>query len=421
MTLIRLQSHARRRLRPSGWSSAVFAAMMLAAVVVPAPHAAGSTPENLPAGIALVGPTGVGTEADPITYELGVSCKDLVDAGGAVTIQLGQAEEGKSYRFVTEFAEPLANRNCYVARSSTGLSGALNFTYQDDGTLSGGDLMFDLNRPVVFDVVLPFTQSSVSVFILFNTLPDTQQALVANFVLNGPSNSTNSGDGNDGNGGGGQDGSDTTGAEIESAVATAVAQSTAAGIAGTSAGLLVRGSEVVPVSSTIASGVGPRGGVVLAADGLTVSVASAVGARPGSGVVVPEGGSIECSLCGGFVPGSVVEAWVNSDPRLTAAVRIPADAKDGDCHSLVVPTGAPLDGGGPIEAGAHTLQLRMETQDGFAVLSTGITIGSVTPTGVPAGEGSLLLTGVVGGLLALLAAVALGRRSAASRRQVVSG
>jgi hypothetical protein len=200
-------------------------------------------------------------------------------------------------------------------------------------------------------------------------------------------------------------------------VATAVAQANAAGIAGTSGGLLIRGGEVVPVSSSIASGVGPRGGVVLAAEGLTVSVASAVGARPGAGVVVPEGGALECSLCGAFVPGSVVEAWINSDPRLAAAVAIPADAEDGDCHQLAIPTGAPLDGGDPIEAGAHTLQLQMYTQDGFAVLSTGITIGSVTPAGVPAGDGSPW-TGAAGMLLALLGVA--GFALIAWRREVVT-
>jgi len=85
----------------------------------------------------------------------------------------------------------------------------------------------------------------------------------------------------------------------------------------------------------------------------------------------------------------VVEAWVNSDPRLSAAVRIPDDAQDGDCHQLAVPTGAPLDGGGPIEEGAHTLQLRMYTDAEFLVLSTGITVSSSPPVPlqVPTGGG----------------------------------
>jgi hypothetical protein len=203
---------------------------------------------------------------------------------------------------------------------------------------------------------------------------------------------------------------------IAEVVATAVEQSAAAGVEGTSSAVLVRDREVLPLTSSLSSDVGPRGGVVLEAEGLTVTVASAVGARADSGVIVPAGGEMECVLCGAFAAGTVVEAWVNSDPRLSAAVRIPDDAQDGDCHQLAVPTGAPLDGGGPIEEGAHTLQLRMYTDSGFTVLSTGITIGSVSPTRIPAGEGSVPRGGM---LVLLLGAAGLGL--AAVRRQVVTG
>jgi hypothetical protein len=212
-----------------------------------------------------------------------------------------------------------------------------------------------------------------------------------------------------------QESSDPTAA----AVATAVEQAAAAGVEGTSSAMLVRGGAVVPVTSSLSSGAGPRGGVVLETEGLKVTVASVVGAGTGSGVVVPSGGEMECVLCGTFVPGSVVEAWVNSDPRLTAAVRIPADAEDGDCHLLAIPTGTPLDGGGAIEAGAHTLQLRMYTDSGFEVLSTGITVGGVAPTSIPAGEGSAPLSGPLRAMLVLLLG-AVGLGIAAMRRQVVS-
>jgi hypothetical protein len=198
---------------------------------------------------------------------------------------------------------------------------------------------------------------------------------------------------------------------IAGVVATAVEQSAAAGVEGTSSALLVRDREVLPLTSSLSSDAGPRGGVVLEAEGLTVTVASAVGARADSGVIVPAGGEVQCVLCGDFVPGSVVEAWVNSDPRLSAAVRIPDDAQDGDCHQLAVPTGSPLDGGGAIEEGAHTLQLRMYTDSGFTVLSTGITIGALVPAGVPTGGGPRPLPDMlVGGLLValLIALMALG-------------
>jgi hypothetical protein len=205
-----------------------------------------------------------------------------------------------------------------------------------------------------------------------------------------------------------------------SAVATAVAQSAAAGVEGTSSAVMVRDGQIVPVTSTLSSDAGPRGGVVLETEGLKVTVASPVGARAGSGVVVPSGGEMECALCGAFAPGSVVEAWINSDPRLTAAVLIPEDAEDGDCHLLAIPTGAPLDGGGAIEEGAHTLQLRMYTDSGFAVLSTGITVGSVSPSRIPAGEGAAPLSGPLGaGLILLVGAGGLGL--VAARREAVRG
>ena len=61
----------------------------------------------------------------------------------------------------------------------------------------------------------------------------------------------------------------------------------------------------------------------------------------------------------------------------------------------------------------------MYTDSGFAVLSTGITIGSVSPASVPAGDGSVPIRGPLGGMLVLLIGAA-GLGLAAARRQVVS-
>lgn len=200
------------------------------------------------------------------------------------------------------------------------------------------------------------------------------------------------------------------------AVATAREQASAAGVAGSSQGVLVRKGAVVPVTSRVSPSVGPRGGVVLEAAGLRVAVASSAGARADSGVVVPSGGNVELTISGRLVPGAVVEVWVNSDPRLVAAARVPTDYEDGDSLTFLVPTGAPLDGGEAVEQGEHTLQLLMYTADGFEVLSTGLTVGGVVPTGIPAGDGPVRLDGV---LLALLGAAGLA--GFAVRRAVVSG
>jgi hypothetical protein len=203
---------------------------------------------------------------------------------------------------------------------------------------------------------------------------------------------------------------------MASSVAVAVAQSAAAGVEGTSSAVLVRNDEVVPVSSRVSPSVGRRGGVVLEAEGLRAAVASSSGARAGSGVIVPLSGDLEVSIVGGLVPGAVVEVWVNSTPRLVAAARVPGDYAEGDTLTFMVPLGAPLDGGEPIEGGAHTLQVRMYTDAGFEVLSTGITVGGVVPTRVPAGEGPVRSGGVLFVLFGAAGLVGL-----AVRRTVVSG
>jgi hypothetical protein len=201
-----------------------------------------------------------------------------------------------------------------------------------------------------------------------------------------------------------------------STVAMAVEQSAAAGVEGTSSAVLVRNGEVVPVTSRLSSGVGPRGGVVLEADGLRAAVASSSGARAGSGVIVSPSGGLEVSIVSGLVPGAVVEVWVNSSPRLVAAARVPDDHAEGDTLRIAVPLGAPLDGGAPIEGGAHTLQVRMYTDAGFEVLATGITVGGVVPTRVPAGEGPVRPAGLLFVLLGAAGFIGL-----AVRRTVVSG
>ena len=152
-------------------------------------------------------------------------------------------------------------------------------------------------------------------------------------------------------------------------------------------GVLVRGGDLVPVSAVLSSGVGPRGGVRIEADALSVSVATAGGATPQDGLLVASSGEIECNICAPLLPGTTVEAWVNSEPRLAAAVLVGDDHAEGDCVVLTIPVGAPLDGAGPIPPGSHTLQLLMDSADGPQVLATGLTVGTPVPSAVPAGEG----------------------------------
>lgn len=192
----------------------------------------------------------------------------------------------------------------------------------------------------------------------------------------------------------------------------AVAVEQAAGLTGT-AGLLIRGGAVVPLASTIAPSVGPRGGLVLEdEDGtLKVTITTAAGVSPSTGVVVPVDGEIVCEICMRLAAGSVIEGWVLSTPRLAGAVLV-EDGEEGTCPLLRIPVGAPLDGAGAIEPGVHTLQLRMYTENGYEVLAVPITIGGPVPTSVPSGEGPgapvsvlLVLAGLAG-----LAAVTAGRQ-----------
>lgn len=191
---------------------------------------------------------------------------------------------------------------------------------------------------------------------------------------------------------------------IADLIALAIEQ--ASGSSGSS-GVLVRRGMPVPLISTLASsGLGPRGDVVLtdAEETIAVTISSTRGVTARDGVIVPADGEIVCEVCALLAAGTTIEAWIYSEPRLAAAVRVPLDY-DPDtfvCPLLRIPVGAPLDGGGTIPPGVHTLQLRMHTEDGFQVLSTGITIGGPTPTSVPTGEGPkpatvlLLLAGMLG-------------------------
>jgi hypothetical protein len=207
----------------------------------------------------------------------------------------------------------------------------------------------------------------------------------------------------------------------EATSAVVAEQVAAGGIEGSLASVRVRGSEVVPSATarwlaanqgrlnTIQAigGLSVVGGTSVVSDGLEVQVGSSIGARADRGVVVPSGGTLGASVTGALVPGSVVEVWINSQPRLVAAARVP---EDGGTVAFAIPTGAPLDGGGAIEDGAHTLELRMYTEDGFEVVATGITIGQVVPTRIPAGEGPVPSGAVLLALLAAAGVVVAGRR-----------
>jgi len=148
------------------------------------------------------------------------------------------------------------------------------------------------------------------------------------------------------------------------------------------------------------------------ADGIRVTFTGGAGTSVANGLVANPAGEITCEVCLDLATGNVVEVWMFSTPRLVAAHRIDAEP----CQQFSIPVVAPLDGGGPVSAGAHTLQLALPTASGMQAVNVGVTVGGPVPASVPAGEGPNVPLGLlVFGLLASAGA------ALAVRRQVVAG
>jgi hypothetical protein len=148
------------------------------------------------------------------------------------------------------------------------------------------------------------------------------------------------------------------------------------------------------------------------ADGVQVTFTGGAGSDVSRGLVADPNGEVVCEVCVELAAGQVIEVWMFSTPRLVAA-HLTADLP---CQRFAVPVVAPLDGGGPVSAGAHTLQLALPTSQGMQAINVGVTVGGPVPGSVPAGEGPTVPVGLVAlGLLA--AAVGL----LVARRPVVAG
>jgi len=140
------------------------------------------------------------------------------------------------------------------------------------------------------------------------------------------------------------------------------------------------------------------------ADGLRLTFTGGAGSDASRGLVANPAGEVVCEVCVELAAGGVIEAWMFSEPRLVAAWRI----EDLPCQTFAIPVVAPLDGGGPVSAGAHTLQLALPTASGMQAVNVGVTVGGPVPARVPAGEGPAVPAGLL--LVAGLAAAAFGLR-----------
>jgi len=139
------------------------------------------------------------------------------------------------------------------------------------------------------------------------------------------------------------------------------------------------------------------------ADGVRLTFTGGAGSDASRGLVANPAGEVVCEICVALAAGQVIEAWMFSEPRLVAAWRI----EDLPCQQFSIPVVAPLDGGGPVSAGAHTLQLALPTPSGMQAVNVGVTVGGPVPASVPAGEGPGLPAGL---LLFGVAAAAFGLR-----------
>ncbi len=136
----------------------------------------------------------------------------------------------------------------------------------------------------------------------------------------------------------------------------------------------------------------PSTGVVrYQTDGLIVTLTGATGTSASGGLVATPQGTVECEVCAFLAAGGVIEAWMFSEPRLVAAWRVEeleTFLAGLPCQRFTIPVGAPLDGGGAVPVGVHTLQLQLPTSAGTQAVNVGVTVGSVVPTAVRAGEGA---------------------------------
>jgi hypothetical protein len=152
-----------------------------------------------------------------------------------------------------------------------------------------------------------------------------------------------------------------------------------------------------------------------AVDGLQVTLTGAAGTSVANGLVANAAGEVECEICATLASGGVIEAWMFSEPRLVAAWRV----EDLPCQRFTIPVVAPLDGGGAVTSGAHTLQLALPTASGMQAVNVGVTVGGPVPASVPAGDAAVFPTGLLALMLGLFAAAALVVRS--GRRDGVDG
>jgi hypothetical protein len=384
-------------------AAALVSALIAGSLLTGGPAAAAAT--TYPDGITVTAPTGDGSSGSPFTWRVTIDCAVVTEP---VAVSVVEAPTVGTY-----YRAELERVNSFVNGVSNNCGGD-QIGFMPSGWTSGrnGEISF---------IEGPWSEAPGHGLLCTATLAvdELDNAILLLSVWVGPSKNRDCRGrplgGVDGSSGDGMTEGGSSGASSSSSMVVATAVEQADGLTGAS-GLLVRwNGAVVPLDAAVLPGAGSRGGLELSTDGLVVTLRSTGGATQALGVIVTPGGEVAVQICGGLAPGSVVEGHVYSDgPRLVGAVQVADDHGDADCVLLVLPFGAPLDGGSPISDGTHTLQLRMFAADGLEVVATVVAVGGPRPDSVPAGLGpiptvrflgvvalvaSLGAAGMVGGLL----------------------
>ena len=292
----------------------------------------------------------------------------------------------------------------WTAPADDGDSAITSYT----ATAAPGGATCTATAPATTCVVTGLTNGTAYTFtvVATNAIGDSAQSAPSTTVT--PAAATTGG----GTTGGTTDGGTTTGGTTDSTAGTAPREPVAAttepvlGPDGAAPALTPGTGQVLrpgpdgPVVSTPT--ITTEDGQLVITDGdLTLRLSSTLPLSATGSVIAANDGTLTCEICGG-VPGTTVEAWLFSSPRLVGAGVV----DDEGCAELRISLAEPLDGGAAIAPGDHTLQVVIPAADTGTTptaVNVGMTVTGPVPTSVPSGEGPAAPTG----LLLIAAGIAL--------------
>jgi len=375
-----------RSLRGSG--AALVAVALVAAVSLPADDADASNIVGttiLPAGVSVIEAGGDGTLATPYLTTISVDC-DALPSITSAAVPFLESEEGEYHRITVAItAPPTGSDECFIVPERNLNSGMIAPVFPE-----GPAVVVGTTSSQTFEARLTADVRDFDFTLVRNTIGLTPPLAFHPLLLVRRASDTASGDQNRG--------------AVTPATPVLTGGSSPTLNPGAGAWQLPDGTSVpLAVVSTGTSR------IRYSADGIQVTFTGGAGTSANNGLVVEPTGEIMCEVCLDLETGDVIEVWMFSSPRLVAAHLVGIEP----CQTFTVPVVAPLDGGGPISAGAHTLQLALPTASGMQAVNVGVTVGGPVPGSIPAGEGPAVPRGLIAlGLLAAAGAAVAVRRLA---------